>query len=503
MTKAQVAMAIDAAEEYEQEPPQKVKPKDATERPNAESKLTELAVLSPVKYDRHRKQAAKEMGIRQATLDEEVERRRPKEETDSRGGGKLNLPTPDPWPEPVCGFTLVDDLEAALSKYLALEDDAAVAMALWVVHTHAFDAAHVTPRLALTSPEKRCGKTTALDVLSRLVAKPLSASNISPAPLFRTVELARPTLLIDEADTFLHGNDELRGILNSGHTPSGQVIRSVGDDHEPRTFKTFAPVAIAKIGGLPDTLEDRSIVIKMRRKRPDEQVAKFRLGRTPDLDTIGRESARWADDNLAALQEADPDIPKELHDRAADNWTALLAIADAIGGSWPEQARRSAVTLSSGEDADSVRATLLADIQTIFRERGTDKLASQDICDALSLMEDRPWPEWKNGKPMTPTALARQLGMFQIKPKSVRLDDGRIPKGYHRGDFEDAFARYLPSQSATPPQPKESGASSGILKRHTDDHVAFLNPPNPAENSDCDGVAFQNGDTPDEWKVSL
>ena len=207
-----------------------------------EQKFKELAALSPVEYDRQRKQVANDLGIQLSTLDDEVEKRRQESETDSRGGRKLELSTPDPWSDPVDGVALLDDLTEAFSRYLALLDGADVAMALWVLHTHAFDEAYVAPRLALTSPEKRCGKTTTLMVLSRLVAKPLPTSNITPAPLFRTVELAQPTLLIDEADTFLGRNDELKGILNSGHTRCGQVVRSVGDDHEPRTFKTFAPV---------------------------------------------------------------------------------------------------------------------------------------------------------------------------------------------------------------------------------------------------------------------
>jgi putative DNA primase/helicase len=79
------------------------------------------------------------------------------------------------------------------------------------------------------------------------------------------------SLLVDEADSFLGEKEELRGILNSGHTrDAAYVVRTVGDEHEPRRFSTWAAKAVAMIGHLPDTLADRSIIIPMRRRAPGE-----------------------------------------------------------------------------------------------------------------------------------------------------------------------------------------------------------------------------------------
>jgi hypothetical protein len=157
--------------------------------------------------------------------------------------------------------------------------------------------------------------------------------------VFRVVEVARPTLLVDEADTFLPGNDELRGVLNSGHRRGGSVIRVVGEAMEVREFSTFAPAAIAMIGHLPGTLADRSIAISLKRKRADEPVDSFRYDRTQELDQLARMCARWAADNIERLRAADPAVPANLYNRAADNWRPLLAIADAAGGEWPRRAR--------------------------------------------------------------------------------------------------------------------------------------------------------------------
>jgi len=350
------------------------------------------------------------------------------------------------WPEPVDGAELLDKLRAAFLRYVVLPDGAAVALALWVVFAHAHGAASISPILAITSPEKRCGKTLLLDVLGALVPRPLAASSITAATLFRTVEKYRPTLLIDEADTFLADHDDLRGVLNSGHRRSqAWVLRTVGDDHEPKRFSTWCPKALAKIGELPGTLEDRSIVVRMRRRAPGESVERFRLDRDPEkLKPLARQAARWAADNIDALKPADPDVPEDLHDRAADNWRFLLAIAEVAGGGWFERARSAATKLGARASwSESWGVMLLEDIRKLFAERGTDRLTSKEIVEKLVAMEERPWPEYgRSGKPITTRKVAHLLRKFEIAPGTVRISGGTA-KGYKLGTFEEAFKRYL------------------------------------------------------------
>ena len=173
--------------------------------------------------------------------------------------GAVLFPDIEPWAEPVDGGALLTDLVGTVKCYVIVPEHGARAIALWVVFTHCIDAVGIAPILAITSPEKRCGKSTVLALLKSLVLRRLPCSNISGSSLFRAVDAWAPTLLIDEADTFLRDNEELRGILNSGHTRElAFVIRTVGDDHEPRKFSTWGAKAIALIGGLKDTLADRS-----------------------------------------------------------------------------------------------------------------------------------------------------------------------------------------------------------------------------------------------------
>ena len=361
-------------------------------------------------------------------------------------GHAVTLADPEPWPEPVDGAALVGALAQTFARFVALPEGAATTLALWTMHAHAHEAAQVSPLLGLSSPEKRSAKTTTLTVLGALGPRPLWAASISPAALFRAIERFRPLLLVDEADR-LREAEELRLLLNASHNrASASVVRTVGDDFEPRTFSTWGPKALALIGELPGTLEDRSIVLRMRRRRSDERVERLRLDRLPQLEPLRRQAWTWAQAHLEELRGSDPTTPDGLHDRAADNWRPLLAIADCAGGAWPSQARVAAMLLSGGA-AEGERAPavqLLADLREVFTARASDRLASADLVGVLTQREDRPWPEWKRGKPLSVRQLAKLLGRFGVQPTQLWIAGVNV-RGYERVAFEDAWARYLPS----------------------------------------------------------
>ena len=312
-----------------------------SERPSiVGSEIDRLAKIGRLDYERERKAAAKRLGVRAPALDGLVAAEREQLDGSNRQGRALNLAEPEPWPEPVNGSELLDALAASIRRHVVMPDHAADTAALWVLHTYLLDCSGISPRLAITSPEKGCGKTTLLDVLSRLVMRPLPTANATASAIFRVVEMQQPTLLIDEADTFLAENEGLRGILNSGHRQGGSVIRTVGDDFEPRAFSTYSACAIALIGKLPATLADRSVSIDLRRRRSNEAIEAFRFDRTGALDQLARQASRWATDHADRIRSADPEMPVGVFNRTADNWRPLLAIADAVGGEWPARARR-------------------------------------------------------------------------------------------------------------------------------------------------------------------
>ena len=354
------------------------------------------------------------------------------------------FPETEPWPETIPGDALLDAITSALTAHLVLPNLAAETMALWSVFAHAHDLFDVSPRLGLTSPERRCGKTTSLMALQHLVPKPLPTSNITAAALFRTIEDASPTLLIDEADTFLRQSDELRGILNSGHIKSfAYVIRTTGEQHEPKRFRTWAPIVIAMIGELPSTLRDRTIVIPLRRKKADDDVLPLRADRAGPFTGLARQAARFVADNRQALETWDGGMPRGLHDRAADNWRPLFAIAHAAGGAWPGIAEAAALSLNADEDDTSIGAMLLQDLHDLFAARGCDRLATDDILAELARLDHRPWPDFAKGAPINAHRLARLLRRFGIQSQTLRFKGGAFQKGFKKCDFSDAFDRYL------------------------------------------------------------
>jgi putative DNA primase/helicase len=365
---------------------------------------------------------------------------------DGQGAGQtLFLADPEPWKNPVDGAELLDGFTTLIQRYVVLSPEAAHTVALWILHAWALNAFDNSPLLCITSPIKRCGKTTLLEIVSSLSPRKISASNITAAVLFRIIEKFLPTLLVDEADSFLGDNNELRGIINSGHRRSSAfVVRCVGDDHEPRQFSTWGPKAIALIGKLPATLEDRSLVIAMRRRAPDEPIKLFRSSDCEAAaEPLGRKAFRWASDNLTALRAIDPEMPSELNDRAADNWRPLVSIAELAGGEWPTRARAAALGLSKDTDeADgSALIELLIELREVFQSR--DRIPSAELAEHLGAKPESRWSEWSHGKQITQRQVARLLAPLKIKPSSIRVGT-ETPRGYLREWFDDAFLRYIP-----------------------------------------------------------
>jgi putative DNA primase/helicase len=380
---------------------------------------------------------------------------------------------PEPWPEPVCPVDLIGQLTNLINSYVKLDADAGLGVALWILHAHTHDAANVSPILAISSPEMRCGKSTLVSITQRLTPSPLIASNISPAAVYRAVDQRRPTLLLDEADTYLRYNPELIGILNSGHCRyTATVVRTHGDNFDAKEFSTWSPKVIAMIGQLPPTLQDRAVVIPLRRKLPSERTCSLRMDTAEPFATLLRKCRRFAADFEATLRGADPEVPSSLSDRAADNWRPLLAIADLPGlpdlpdrlsdgrhhvGPISEAARALAIALSAtAEPPMSTSTRMLSDIRRLLRTFSDVKVPSANLLQELNAQEDAPWGGMNEGRGIGPHFLSAQLRSFGITPRTIWIGstEGRTCKGYLKQDFSDAFTRYLPAEAKGPEGPE-------------------------------------------------
>jgi putative DNA primase/helicase len=415
-----------------------------------------LAKLPLLEYERVRETEAKARGSRVAILDKAVQAARGQH--DAASGRGVALHDPDPWPEPVATDALLNHLVEAIRRHVVLSPAASDVVALWIAHTWAYQRFDYSPRLGITSPTKRCGKSTLMEVLRLTCCRTLKVDNISASGVFRTVEALRPlTLLADEADTFLRDAEELRGVLNSGFERSGQVIRIVerNGEHVPVMFGTFCPVALAAIGELPATLGDRAVPIRLERKAASEKVQKMRAaGNRAALSDLARKLTRWSADASSALA-TDPGLPEAMSDREGDNSVPLIAIAKHAGPEWAARGCKALLEMfglrAAAEGNTEIGALLLGDIRALFGD--ADKMPSATLCKSLAEMEDRPWPEWRQNKPMTQTQLATALKPFRIRPTTIR-DGDSTPKGYERKAFEEAWSRYL-ADANTPASTQE------------------------------------------------
>lgn len=378
---------------------------------------------------------------------------------------------PEPAPE---APQPLGEVHGFLGRFIAYPSPHAhVAHVLWIAHTHLMDAWESTPRLAFLSPEPASGKTRALEITELLVPNPVEAVNVTPAYLFRKVgnDDEKPTILFDEIDTVFgpkaKDNEEIRGLLNAGHRVGAVAGRCVvrGKIVETEEIPAYCAVAMAGLGGLPDTILSRSIVVRMRRRAAGERVGPYRRRvEAPAGHALRERLAAWAGTVRHDVADAWPAMPAGIEDRDSDIWEPLLAVADAAGGDWPARARAAAVALvsESKESTPSLGLRLLSDLRQVFGDR--DAMATDDILSSLQRLDEAPWGELVAGKPLNARGLARRLAEYGVKSKQVR--DGAVTrKGYARADLWDAWSRYLPPPGP-PPQESETSETSGGAEPH-------------------------------------
>lgn len=365
----------------------------------------------------------------------------------------VSIPRVDDLQARVDGAELLDRLLATFQRYVIFPDaHTAVAVALWVAATHAQTAWTHAPRLVISSPEKRCGKSRLLDLIAATSADVLATMNISAAALFRSIrEEQPPTLLVDEADAIFSNRkgsndyaEDLRGLINAGFGRGRPTVRCVGPAQTPTPFDTYCMVALAGIGDFaPDTVKDRAVCVTLRRRAPGEGVASFRTRRDgPALTELAADLEQWLTPLTSLLAVAEPPMPVD--DREADTWEPLIAVADAAGGTWPAKSRSACRALTSAaREADAAATTgtrLLADCRDVFEAWDSSWIRSQDLVSELRELPEAPWESWG----LTTSRVAHLLKPFGIRSERSRDSESRQARGYRRDQFRDSWQRYLP-----------------------------------------------------------
>ena len=338
-----------------------------------------------------------------------------------------------------------------IRTYLVISDAQCIVIAIWALHTYYVDAFDRTPYLHISSAEKRSGKTLLLEILALLVYNPWFTSNASTAAIARKIASARPTVLIDEADTFLLGTGEradlLRGILNAGFAKNGTYSR-VCSGGEVVDLSVFSAKVIAGLECLPDTVADRSIPIKMKRATVEEQRRRY------DRHEVEHVASGLRAQLLAHTEGSPPGflrpaLIEQLNDRQNDIVEPLMAIANLAGGTWPEKARAALLELftTDAEQYQNTGTQLLADLRDIFDDAGVEGIQTKELIRQLRQREESPWSDYQHGKALTAYALARILKPYKIQTR-VWWEVGRTARGYQRRDFDDAWRRYLPQPAS-------------------------------------------------------
>lgn len=430
-----------------------------------EQKIKEISKLSNIEYARTRKTKAAELQITAGMLDT---LRKEYQQSDTKEKANALIEETEPYSEEVNGEELANEILSILESYLTFEEKHySCAIALWVLGTFCFDCFLAFPRLLITSPRPRCGKSTLMNLLKKLVNKGVSASNITSSSIFRVIESCCPTLLIDEADTFLNSNEEMRGVVNSSHSKEGaHILRTEANtktkNYDVKSFSTWAVIAIAMIKKPRDTIKDRSIIIPLKRQK---KLKKQRMNKKSyitfcaNMKIIRQKCKRWVNDNFEKLENHDPKIPETENDRLADNWFSLFVIAELLSEEWQRKAHQ-AFQHFNGENYidDSQEIVLLQDIKLIVNELKSDKIDkihSESLVQKLITLEDSQWANFKFGKPLNQSDLAKMLEPFEIKPRQMKIS-GINKKGYELNNFDDVFERYLTNTPLPPLQESTS-----------------------------------------------
>jgi hypothetical protein len=352
--------------------------------------------------------------------------------------------------DPVDGAALIEQIERRITRHVLMVSNAGtIGAAFWTLQTWLHSSiALFSPILAPWSAEAEQGKTTLLEVISWMVPRP--HKEVTPTiSLYQTIDAEEPTLFIEEGEK-LFKDRKLHEIINASWTRGSLVYRMIRGVRTP--FRIFCPKAIALLGrnDVPASSATRCIFIGMMAPTADEKVEPFKQEDDEKLREIRLKAARWAADHMAALRNATPSMPPGFINRLANNWSLMFAMADLIGGDWPQRLRLAATQLAPIDEQNVTWSKrLLAEFRAAFEVAQRRYVTSKEIHQRLVEDELGPWGNY-HGHQITQREIAHILrSAYQIHHQKVGPEDNRV-WGYRADDFAERFKRILQNPLVDP-----------------------------------------------------
>lgn len=351
----------------------------------------------------------------------------------------------------------VGSLVKFLARYVVLPETSLLVLATWTVASYLIEVYDRFPHVAITSPEKRCGKSLLLELLSQVVLKPHLTTNISPAAIYRLVEQERPTLLMDESQSLSRRGSEasevIRELLNAGISKHAKVIRCGGEGRDQvEHFSVYSPKIFAMIGAPDAVLSDRSLPVPLKRKTKDDVVERYRSRVVEEeANKLRTEIEEWTMANCEQVEKVYDSLePFDIeNDRMADLLLPLQAVLSVAGGGRPlNLLRKYAIELDERDreqEAQSPGVRLLLACREIFV--GHSFISTDNLILKLCQRLEEPWQRWNNRGNITREAVANLLRPYKIKSQRNKEHTTR---GYFKDDFSDAWGRYLPPLKIPP-----------------------------------------------------
>jgi Protein of unknown function (DUF3631) len=357
---------------------------------------------------------------------------------------------------------VLDDVYDYIRRFVSFSGEEELASVVaFAAHTHLVDAFYIIPRLTILSAEKRSGKSRLLEILKLLVQSPVKASGPSAAGLYSVPAVAKqegkptPTLLLDEVGRLFERVDtgDIVTMINEGFQRGATILKGtyINGKRGSEELDAFCPMVLAGIdkGKIPDDILDRSVIIRMKRRKKREKY-RPRYHAQEGLE-LGKRLAAWGKENLERAKAMWPKLPSGLEDRLDDIWEPLFISAACAGcdGSnastgWASRIEQAALAaLNEQEDIEQTEGTvLLRDIRDHSIQIADKWITTENLLDALYKRSESPWADYAYGRPLTAKRLADILRPYEIYPRKRRIGT-ETQRGYYLPDFEDAWEIWL------------------------------------------------------------